>query len=73
MNIVGAIFGVDQVDISEDAGTWTIKTSTTPKTRELKFKVREGEELSSFFASFSCTWIGLSSMWQCTVKQFGVS
>jgi len=27
------------MDITEDAGTWTIKTSTTLKTMELKFKV----------------------------------
>ena len=50
-----ATVSTPQMDISEDAGTWTIKTSTTLKTMELKFKVREGEELSSFFASFSYT------------------
>ena len=27
------------MEITEDAGTWTIKTSTTLKTMELKFKV----------------------------------
>ena len=49
-----ATVSTPQMDISEDAGTWTIKTSTTLKTMELKFKVRkQGEELSSFFASFS--------------------
>merc|ERR1712098_392846 len=29
------------MEISEDAGTWTIKTSTTLKTMELKFKLDE--------------------------------
>ena len=29
------------MDITEDAGTWSIKTSTTLKTMELKFKVKE--------------------------------
>ena len=38
-----ATVSTPQMDISEDAGTWTIKTSTTLKTMELKFKVREGE------------------------------
>ena len=28
------------MEVSEDAGAWTIKTSTTLKTMELKFKVR---------------------------------
>ena len=28
------------MDITEDAGTWSIKTSTTLKTMELKFKVK---------------------------------
>ena len=28
-----------QMDITEDAGTWSIKTSTTLKTMELNFKV----------------------------------
>merc|ERR1719411_794672 len=29
------------MDITEDAGTWSIKTSTTLKTMELKFKLNE--------------------------------
>ena len=28
------------MEVSEDAGVWTIKTSTTLKTMELKFKAR---------------------------------
>ena len=38
--------------VSEDGGVWTIKTSTTLKTMELKFKV--------FFLDFFC--IGLTSI-----------
>jgi len=35
------------MDITEDAGTWTIKTSTTLKTMELKFKIGEEFEEST--------------------------
>ena len=35
-----ATVSTPQMDITEDAGTWSIKTSTTLKTMELKFKVR---------------------------------
>ena len=38
-------------DITEEGGEWTIKTSTTLKTMELKFKVRKGAN----HASFSCS------------------
>merc|ERR1712063_108969 len=35
------------MEITEDAGTWTIKTSTTLKTMELKFKIGEEFEEST--------------------------
>ena len=34
-----ATFSTPVMDITEADGTWTIKTSTTMKTMELKFKV----------------------------------
>eukprot|EP00088_Acartia_fossae_P071826 TRINITY_DN9953_c0_g1_i1.p1 TRINITY_DN9953_c0_g1~~TRINITY_DN9953_c0_g1_i1.p1 ORF type:complete len:138 (-),score=43.68 TRINITY_DN9953_c0_g1_i1:54-467(-) len=36
-----ATVSTPQMEITEDAGTWSIKTSTTLKTMELKFKLDE--------------------------------
>ena len=44
-----ATVSTPSMDITEDAGTWSIKTSTTLKTMELKFKVKT----TSFESSFS--------------------
>merc|ERR1711879_381512 len=36
-----ATLSTPQMDITEEVGTWNIKTSTTLKTMELKFKLNE--------------------------------
>merc|ERR1711971_862223 len=36
-----ATVSTPQMDVTEEGGTWTIKTSTTLKTMELKFKLGE--------------------------------
>merc|ERR1712107_546484 len=36
-----ATVSTPQIDVTEEGGTWTIKTSTTLKTMELKFKLGE--------------------------------
>merc|ERR1711970_1473578 len=37
----GATISNPEMEVTEDAGVWTIKTSTTLKSMELKFKVGE--------------------------------
>ena len=41
-----ATVSTPSLEVSESDGVWTIKTSTTLKTMELKFKVRETKDTS---------------------------
>ena len=41
-----ATISTPTLEVSESDGVWTIKTSTTLKTMELKFKVRETKDTS---------------------------
>ena len=57
------------MDITEDAGTWSIKTSTTLKTMELKFKVKNipVQQCSVSQIAFKYALITCPPLW-CTIK-----